>query len=224
MNTAAPAPIVILLSGRGSNLQAILDAIRSGELPASVRAVISNNPQAPGLQVAAAAGVPTEIVDHRSYPDRAAFDRALMTTIDRHQPALVVLAGFMRILGADFIQHYAGRLINIHPSLLPAFKGLNTHAQALAAGAREHGASVHFVTSDLDGGPVIAQARVPVEPGDTVERLSARVLAAEHRIYPKAIRWFVEQRLTLRNGHVLLDGACRPEQGLTGPNRIAEAS
>jgi phosphoribosylglycinamide formyltransferase-1 len=222
--SAAPAPIVVLLSGRGTNLQAIVDAVRTGELPVAVRTVISNNPQAAGLEIARAAGVPTEVVDHRAFPDRAAFDRALMTAIDRHAPVLVVMAGFMRIVGADFIQHYAGRLVNIHPSLLPAFKGLNTHAQALAAGAREHGASVHFVTNDLDGGPVIAQARVPVERGDTAETLATRVLEAEHRLYPKAIRWFVEQRLTIRNNHVLLDGACRPEQGLTEPNRIAEAS
>jgi phosphoribosylglycinamide formyltransferase-1 len=223
MNSSA-TPVVVLLSGRGSNLQAILDAVRRGELPVSVRAVISNNPHAQGLRVAAGAGVPTEIIDHREHTDRAAFDRALTIAIDRHQPALVVLAGFMRILGTDFIRHYAGRLINIHPSLLPAFKGLNTHAQALAAGAREHGASVHFVTNDLDGGPVIAQARVPVEPGDSVETLAARVLTAEHQIYPRAIRWFAEQRLTIHNGHVLLDGASRPEQGLTEQNRIAEAS
>lgn len=224
MSTAAPAPIVVLLSGRGSNLKAILDAVHSGNLPVSVRAVISNNPQAAGLDIANAAGVPTEIVDHRAYADRAAFDHALMAAIDRHQPVLVVLAGFMRILGSGFIQHYTGRLINIHPSLLPAFKGLNTHAQALAAGAREHGASVHFVTNDLDGGPVIAQTRVPVQPGDTAESLGARVLAAEHRLYPKAIRWFVEQRLSIRQGRVLLDGASRPEQGLTDPNGVAEAS
>lgn len=223
MNTAA-APIVVLLSGRGSNLQAILDAVHRGELPVQVCSVISNNAQAPGLTIAKAAGVPTEIIDHRAFADRTAFDRALMNAIDSHQPVLVVLAGFMRILGSEFIQHYTGRLINIHPSLLPAFKGLDTHAQALAAGVRVHGASVHFVTNDLDGGPVIAQTRVPVKPGDTVETLSARVLEAEHRLYPNAILWFVKQRLTIRNGHVLLDGAIRPEQGLTEHNGVAEAS
>jgi len=223
MNTTA-TPVVVMLSGRGSNLQAILNAVQAGELPVSVLAVISNNPQADGLKIAKAATVPTEVVDHRTFADRTAFDLALMKAIDKYQPALVVLAGFMRILGREFIQHYAGRLINIHPSLLPDFKGINTHARALAAGIREHGASVHFVTNDLDGGPVIAQAVVPIEHGDTIDSLAARVLDAEHRIYPRAIRWFVEHRLSVHNGHVLLDGACRPEQGLTKPNRIAEAS
>jgi len=213
------APIVVLISGRGSNLKAILDAIRTGDLPVEVRAVISNTPSAPGLDIARASGVPTEVIDHRAYGERAQFDVALMQAIDRHQPSLVVLAGFMRILGADFIRHYAGRLVNIHPSLLPAFKGLGTHARALAAGVREHGASVHFVTNDLDGGPVIAQATVTVHGGDTAESLAARVLEAEHRIYPMAIRWFIEGRLSIRNGKVLLDGEHRPEQGF-----IPEAS
>ncbi len=208
------APVVILISGRGSNLRAIVEAIRAGGLPIEIRAVISNNPDAEGLAFARSAGLATETLDHRAYADRNAFDQALMQIIDRHQPELVVLAGFMRILGQDFIRHYAGRLLNIHPSLLPAFKGLNTHARALEAGAAEHGASVHFVTNDLDGGPVIAQGRVPVLPGDTPETLAERVLAEEHRLYPLAIRWFVEKRLSLRGGRVLLDGATRPEQGL----------
>jgi len=209
-----PAPIVVLISGRGSNLQAILDETRAGRLPVEVRAVISSKPDAEGLQRARRAGVPTEIVDHRAFHERAQFDAALMQAIDRHQPKLVVLAGFMRILGAEFIQRYAGRLMNIHPSLLPAFPGLNTHARALAAGVRQHGASVHFVTNDLDGGPVIAQATVTVHADDTATTLAARVLDEEHRIYPLAIRWFVEDRLSIRNGRVLLDGEQRPEQGL----------
>jgi len=215
--SAARAPVVILISGRGSNLQAILDETRAGNLPVEIRAVISNNPPAAGLHRAAAAGVPTAVVNHRDYTERADFDRALMAAIDRHQPQLVVLAGFMRILGEEFIRHYAGRLINIHPSLLPAFRGLDTHARALSAGAREHGASVHFVTNDLDGGPVIVQAAVPVQRDDTPQSLAARVLEQEHRIFPLAIRWFAERRLTIRNGQVLLDGALRPEQGLKEP-------
>ena len=211
------APVVILISGRGSNLQAILDETRAGRLPIDIRAVISNNPEAAGLARATAAGVPSAVVNHRDHAERADFDRALMAAIDRHQPQLVVLAGFMRILGEEFIRHYAGRLINIHPSLLPAFRGLDTHARALAAGTRTHGASVHFVTNDLDGGPVIAQAAVPVRRDDTPATLAARVLEQEHRIFPLAIGWFVEGRLTVRNGRVLLDGALRPEQGLTAP-------
>ncbi len=211
---AAPAPVVILISGRGSNLQAILDATRAGTLPIEIRAVISNNPNAEGLQHARAAGVPTDIVNHRDYSDRTQFDAALRQAIDRHAPRLVVLAGFMRILGTAFIRHYAGRLLNIHPSLLPAFKGMDTHARALAAGARQHGASVHFVTNDLDGGPVIVQAIVPIRAGDTANTLAARVLHEEHRILPLAILWFVEGRLSIRNGQALLDGETRPEQGL----------
>lgn len=212
--SAALAPVVILISGRGSNLQAILDETRSGKLPIEIRAVISNNSAAEGLQHARAAGVKTEIIDHRNYAERSQFDATLMRAIDQHAPRLVILAGFMRILGKAFIHHYAGRLLNIHPSLLPAFKGINTHARALAAGAAQHGASVHFVTNDLDGGPVIIQASVPVRAGDTAGTLATRVLREEHRILPLAIRWFVEGRLSIRNSHVQLDGETRPEQGL----------
>jgi phosphoribosylglycinamide formyltransferase-1 len=216
---------VILISGRGSNLQAILGETRSGKLPIEIRAVISNNPAAEGLEHARAAGLKTEIIDHRDYVERSQFDATLMRAIDRHAPRLVILAGFMRILGNAFIRHYTGRLLNIHPSLLPAFKGINTHARALAAGAPQHGASVHFVTNDLDGGPVIVQASVPVRAGDTADTLAARVLREEHRILPLAIRWFVEGRLSIRNGHVLLDGGIRPEQGLvTALGNQAEAS
>jgi len=212
--TIAPAPVVILISGRGSNLQAILDETRAGRLPIEIRAVISNNPGAGGLRHARTAGVPTEVIDHRAYAERAHFDTALLQAIDRHAPRLVILAGFMRILGEAFIRHYAGRLLNIHPSLLPAFKGLDTHARALAADSRQHGASVHFVTNDLDGGPVIVQAAVPVRPNDSADTLAARVLREEHRILPLAIRWCVEGRLSIRDGQVLLDGEIRPEQGL----------
>lgn len=215
MNTA-PAPLVIVISGRGSNLQAILDAQRASQLPVALRAVISNNPSAPGLEIARAAGLTTEIVDHRDYPERAGFDRALREMIDRHDPRLVVLAGFMRVLGADFINHFAGRLINVHPSLLPAFRGLNTHARALAADARQHGASVHFVSNEVDGGPIIVQAPVPVRPGDDAASLAERVLEQEHRILPLAIRWYLEGRLSVRDGHVLLDGQRQPQQELAG--------
>lgn len=213
--SVAPAPVVILISGRGSNLKAILDEVRAGRLPAEIRAVISNNPGAEGLRIAQAAGIRTVVIDHRDFSERRQFDQALIEAIDHEQPKLVVLAGFMRILGDEFIHHYAGRLMNIHPSLLPSFKGLNTHGRALAAGVREHGASVHFVTNDLDGGPVIAQATVRVQPGDTPETLSARVLEQEHRLYPLAIRWFIENRLSVQHGQVLLDGRRRAEQGLS---------
>jgi len=222
--SAALTPAVILISGRGSNLQAILEEIRTGKLPIEIRAVISNNPEAEGLQRARAAGVPAEIIDHRDYAERSQFDAVLMQAIDRHAPRLVILAGFMRILGDAFIRHFAGRLLNIHPSLLPDFKGIDTHARALMAGAAQHGASVHFVTNDLDGGPVIVQASVPVRAGDTIDTLAARVLHEEHRILPLAIRWFVEQRLSIRNGQVLLDGQIRPEQGLVAaPGKQLEA-
>ena len=221
----APAAVVILISGRGSNLQAILDETQAGRLPIRVSAVISNNPGADGLRHARAAGVPTEIIDHRAFSERALFDTALMQAIDRHTPRLVLLAGFMRILGDSFIHHYAGRLLNIHPSLLPEFKGINTHARALAAGTRQHGASVHFVTNDLDGGPVIVQASVPIRADDNAATLGARVLTEEHRIFPLAVRWYVTGRLAIRDGRVLLDGETRPEQALvTGSGQHAQAA
>lgn len=203
----SPLAVVALISGRGSNLQAIIDAAEDGSLPAVIRAVISNRPGAVGLGRAARAGISTAVVDHTRYPDRAGFDAALQQAVDRYQPALVVLAGFMRVLTPDFVAHYHGRMLNIHPSLLPRFRGLHTHERALAEGATEHGASVHFVTDDLDGGPVVLQARVPVLAGDTPERLAARVLVQEHRIYPEVIRWVAEGRLRMEGGQVLLDGA-----------------
>lgn len=202
--------MVILISGRGSNLHAILRAAAAGTLPIAIRAVISNRPAAPGLAFARNAGIPAEVLDHTTFPDRQSFDDALQALIDRHAPELVVLAGFMRILSPGFVSHYHGRMLNIHPSLLPAFTGLDTHRRALEAGVREHGASVHFVTHALDGGPVVLQAHVPPLPGDTAALLAARVLEAEHRIYPQAIRWFAEGRLRLAGdtGHeyALLDG------------------
>jgi phosphoribosylglycinamide formyltransferase-1 len=215
--SAGRAGIVVLVSGRGSNLQAIIEAVRDGRLPAGIRAVISSEPGAPALARARTAGIPVHVINHRDFPAREQFDLALMQRIDACQPRLVVLAGFMRILGKDFIEHYAGRMINIHPSLLPAFPGLDTHARALQSGAKVHGASVHFVTHEVDGGPVIVQAAVPVLADDTPDILAERVLAEEHRIYPLAIGWFLDGRLSVEGGRVLLDGDERPEQGLTGP-------
>jgi phosphoribosylglycinamide formyltransferase-1 len=197
--------LVILISGRGSNMQALLQA----RLPATVSAVVSNNPQAAGLELARQRGVHAAVVDHRDHPDRDAFDRALAAQIDRHAPDLVVLAGYMRILGTGFVQHYAGRLINIHPSLLPAFTGIHTHRRALAEGVKLHGCTVHFVTAELDHGPIIAQAAVPVLPEDDEDSLAARVLAQEHRILPQAVRWFLEGRLTTHGNRVQIAGAVR---------------
>jgi len=203
--------IVILISGRGSNMQAIAEACRAEGWPARIAAVIANRPDATGLAWAASQGLTTACVDHRAYADRASFDAALATAIDRHQPDLVVLAGFLRILTDGFVTHYAGRLLNIHPSLLPAFPGLATHAAALAAGVKAHGATVHFVTPQLDHGPIVAQAVVPVLPGDDAATLAARVLEQEHLLYPRAVRWFVEDRLVLTAaGRVEFNGSVEP--------------
>lgn len=196
-------PLVVLISGRGSNLKAIIDA---ADPLVEIRAVISNRPQAPGLVYAQQAGLATEVLDHTAFKNRATFESALENRIDYYQAKLVVLAGFMRILSPAFVAHYQGRLFNIHPSLLPAFKGLDTHQRALEAGVKEHGASVHFVTEDLDAGPVIIQARVPVYPNDDENSLAARVLKEEHRIYSQAIHWFAEGRLELKGNVALLDG------------------
>jgi phosphoribosylglycinamide formyltransferase 1 len=204
--SSSALPIVVLISGRGSNLQALIDGIDAGTLPVSIRAVISNRPTAPGLERARAAGIETQVLDHRAYRGRDQFDNALSALIDRYRPALVVLAGFMRILTPAFVAHYRGRMLNVHPSLLPSYPGLHTHERALADRAVEHGASVHFVTDDLDGGPVIAQAAVPVRADDDPDRLAARVLEQEHRLYPAAVRWFAEGRLQLEGDRVRLDG------------------
>ena len=190
-SSMAEKTLVILISGRGSNMEALLDA----KLPARVAAVISNNPQAKGLATAQRRGVETAVVDHREFPDRTAFDAALAVQVDKHRPDLVALAGFMRVLTEPFIEHYRGRMMNIHPSLLPEFPGLDTHRRALATGSRVHGCTVHFVTPVVDSGPIILQAKVPIEPGDTEERLAARVLKEEHRIYPEAVRGFLEGRI-----------------------------
>jgi phosphoribosylglycinamide formyltransferase-1 len=184
--------IVILISGNGSNMQAVIEAAARedwlGRLGARVVAVISNKPEAAGLGLAQQAGIATEVLDHRGYDSREAFDAALMQAIDRHAPTLVLLAGFMRILTPGFVRHYEGRLVNIHPSLLPAFPGLHTHRRAIEAGCAQAGATVHWVTPELDHGPILAQAAVPVWPGDTEQTLAARVLEQEHRIYPQAVR------------------------------------
>jgi phosphoribosylglycinamide formyltransferase 1 len=199
-------PIVVLISGNGSNLRAIAEQARSGTLPVEIRAVVSDRADAPGLAWAASAGLHTALVSAREFQDRADFDAALAAEVERYAPALVVLAGFMRVLGAAFVDRFAGRLLNIHPSLLPKHRGLHTHRRAIEAGDRVHGASVHFVTRELDGGPVVLQARVPVRDDDDETRLAARVLAQEHLIYPECIGWFAAGRLACRDGRVLLDG------------------
>ncbi|OYU97824.1 MAG: phosphoribosylglycinamide formyltransferase [Burkholderiales bacterium PBB5] len=187
--------IVILISGRGSNMQAIVEACAAEGWPAQVVAVLANKPGAEGLAFAAGHGIATQVIDHTGFADRAAFDTALAAAIDAHAPDLVVLAGFMRILTDGFVAHYAGRLLNVHPSLLPAFAGLHTHRRAIEAGCKLAGATVHFVTPTLDHGPIVAQAAVPVHADDTPERLAERVLAAEHVLYPQAVRWFVQGQL-----------------------------
>ncbi len=202
----APLKLVVLISGRGSNLKAILDAIDAGRLSAAVCAVISNRADAPGLEYARQRAIDTLALDPADYPDRETYDRALQGMIDLFNPGLVVLAGFMRILSPGFVQHYAGRLINIHPSLLPAFRGLDTHRRAIEAGHEVHGASVHFVTEELDGGPVIAQVRVPVLDGDTPDTLAQRVLEQEHHLYVKVIQWIAEGRVTLDEEGLRFDG------------------
>ena len=209
--------LVILISGRGSNLAAIVAEVEAGRLPARIAGVLANRPEAPGLRTAAAHGVPTGVVDHRQFADREAFDAALAMAIDRFSPDLVVLAGFMRILGNAFVRRYENRLINIHPSLLPAFPGLHTHRRALAEGVRIHGCSVHFVTPDLDHGPLIVQAAVPVLDGDDEATLAARVLTQEHRIYPLAERWFAEGRLKVCDGRVLLAAPQAGDAALIAP-------
>lgn len=213
-SVAGGTPVVILISGRGSNMRAILDAAGGGELPIDIRAVISNRPRAAGLELAAEAGIHTEVVDHRAYASREDFDTALAECIDRHAPSLVILAGFMRVLTPAFVEHYLGRMLNIHPALLPKFPGLNTHQRALEAGEAEHGASVHFVTPEVDGGPVVVQARVPVLGSDDAASLAARVLEREHEIFPLAVRWFAEGRLRWEHDHASFDGRPLPPGGV----------
>ncbi|MEK1942643.1 MAG: phosphoribosylglycinamide formyltransferase [Pseudomonas sp.] len=213
MPDASPCNVVVLLSGSGSNLQALIDDIQRGESPARISAVISNRSDAFGLERAKAAGIATHVLDHKTYPDRESFDTALMALIDSCQPQLVLLAGFMRILSGAFVRHYEGRLLNIHPSLLPKYKGLHTHQRALDAGDAEHGCSVHFVTEELDGGPLVVQAVVPVRADDSAQSLANRVHAQEHQIYPLAVRWFATGDLRLGNEGAMLKEQLLPATG-----------
>ena len=199
--------VAVLISGRGSNMLALIEAAREPAYPAEITLVISNEPTAEGLKRAAAAGIPTVVVDHRPFgKDREAFERALQSELEAHRIELVCLAGFMRVLTPWFVRQWDGRLLNIHPALLPAFKGLDTHARALAAGVKEHGATVHFVVPEMDSGPIVVQAAVPVREGDSAAALAARVLDAEHRIYPHALRLVAEGRVQIDGGRCLIDG------------------
>lgn len=209
--------IVILISGRGSNMEALIAARDAGRLPVNIVAVISNRPAAQGLVTAKAAGITTRVVDHKTFAGREVFDTALAGCIDAFAPDLVVLAGFMRILSEGFVRHYTGRLMNIHPSLLPSFPGLHTHQRAIEEGVRLHGCTVHFVTPTLDHGPVIIQAAVPVLDTDDEDSLSARVLCQEHQIYAQAVRWFAEDQLRLENGRVFLAPALDASGVLISP-------
>lgn len=202
---AAMKRIVILISGRGSNMQAIVRAAKKEQWPAEIAAVISNRTDATGLEYAASMGIPTAVVISKNFPSREAFDTVLQAEIDRYCPDLLVLAGFMRILSAPFVQHYANRIVNIHPSLLPSFVGVATHKQALDAGVKIHGVTVHFVTPELDHGPIIDQAAIRVFTNDTEDSLSERLLSQEHIIYPRAIRWFIEDRLKIDGNRVDVD-------------------
>ena len=209
--------IVILISGRGSNMEALIAARDAGQLPVNIAAVISNRPDAQGLETAMRAGITAHFIDHKAFSGREAFDAALAECIDGFTPDLVVLAGFMRILSEGFVRHYEGRLMNIHPSLLPSFPGLHTHQRALEEGVRIHGCTVHFVTPTLDHGPVIIQAAVPVLDSDTEATLAARVLRQEHRVYQQAVRWFAEDRLRLDGGCVRLAATLAEDNVLIAP-------
>ena len=208
------ARLAILISGRGSNMQAFIEACASGELDAQISVVISNNTNAAGLERAAQAGIATCCIDHRAFPSREAFDQALVDQLQAHRADLVILAGFMRILTPVFIKPFAGRLLNIHPSLLPKYPGLHTHQRALDAGDTEAGVTVHFVTPELDGGPPIIQARVPIVAGDNAQTLAARVILEEHVIYPLAAQWYLQGRLKLTNQGAYLDGNPIPATGI----------
>lgn len=205
--------VVVLISGSGTNLQAFLDAAASAECDYTVEAVISNKADAYGLTRARNAGVATDVLSHREFSDRESFDQAMVKVIDGYKPDLVILAGFMRILTPDFVRHYSGRLLNIHPSLLPKYQGLHTHQRVLDAGDSEHGATVHFVTEELDGGPPVLQAAVPIESGDTADTLSQRVQVQEHIIYPLAASWFAQGRLKMVGDRAELDGELLPRSG-----------
>lgn len=205
--------IVVLISGSGSNLQALLDSCAAGFIPGKITGVISNKANAFGLKRAEAAGVATAVLSHKDFDSREDYDQALIAAIEQFKPDLIVLAGFMRILTAEFVQHFSGKLLNIHPSLLPKYQGLATHQRAIDAGDTEHGCSVHFVTEQLDGGPVILQAKVPIFPGDDASIVAERVHAQEHQIYPLVVRWFCQDRLQQRANEAWLDGNVLPAQG-----------
>lgn len=206
--------LVVLISGGGSNLQSLIDACEAGQLDDEIVAVISNNPDAGGLNRAAAATIPNLLIDHSSFADRDSFDRALGELIESFTPDLVILAGFMRILTPEFVDRFVGRLINIHPSLLPAYPGLHTHRRAIEAGDKMAGATVHFVTAELDGGPAIIQAQVDIAPEDSEQSLAAKVLQFEHQIYPRAVSWFCSGRLRMEAGIALLDNQPLPDRGI----------
>jgi phosphoribosylglycinamide formyltransferase 1 len=206
-----PLQIVVLISGSGSNLQAMIDAIAAKKIQAEIRAVISNRPDVAGLQRARDVGIPTHVINHSDHKNRSDFDQALQKCIDQYQPQLVVLAGFMRILGDDFVRHYSGRMLNIHPSLLPEFPGLNTHNRVLAAGHKQHGATVHYVTPELDGGPLLVQATIQVTADDNAESLQQKVHQQEHIIYPMAIGWIAEGRVQYDNNKIIFDGKPLPK-------------
>jgi len=205
--------VVVLISGGGTNLQALIDAQQAGELPIQLAAVISNRPGVKGLQRAADAGIPRDVLDHKAYESREHFDKALIQLIDSHKPDLIVLAGFMRILTPAFTGHYLGRMLNIHPSLLPKYQGLHTHQRAIEAGDSCHGVTVHFVTAELDGGPAVIQAKVNILAEDTADTLAQRVQAQEHIIYPLAVKWFASGDLSMKNGLSLLNGELLPHCG-----------
>ncbi len=214
-----PLDLVVLISGKGSNLQAIIDRIEAGDLNGRIRAVISNRPDAYGLERARRHGIEAIALDHRAFPDRESFDRRLQQEIDRHAPDLIVLAGYMRILSPDLIEHFRGRMINIHPSLLPRYPGLHTHQRALDAGDREHGISIHVVTPELDAGPVLLQGRFPIEPQDDAESLQQKAHRLEHRLYPRLLQWIAEGRLVPDAEQPLFDG-----KPLTRPRQIDDES
>ncbi|MGN0921548.1 MAG: phosphoribosylglycinamide formyltransferase [Cellvibrio sp.] len=217
MSEATPATkpmrLVVLISGSGSNLQALIDAKARGDLPVDIAAVVSNRPMVQGLTRAQNAGIPTLIIDHKEFSSREAFDQELISLIDAYEPDLVVLAGFMRILTPQFTEHYLGRMLNIHPSLLPKYQGLNTHQRAIDAGDSRHGVTVHFVTAELDGGPACIQASVPILENDDAGLLAKRVQKQEHIIYPLAVKWFAERRLVMKEGKAFLDGTPLPASG-----------
>lgn len=212
-SSSARTRVVVLISGSGSNLQALIDGMQKEELPIEIAAVISNRPAVLGLMRAEHAGIPALVLDHKQFDDRESFDQKLAQLIDSYQPDLVVLAGFMRILTTEFTRHYQGRMLNIHPSLLPKYQGLHTHQRVLDAGELEHGVTVHFVTAELDGGPSVIQAKISVEAGDDATSLAKRVQQQEHIIYPLAVKWFAEGRLRMNDNGVFLDNELLPPSG-----------